>query len=67
VTEYATGTVPGVPVAVQAAAGVLTVVIGRFDPGAASGMPPPALRWPGTGHTRRTHPADPHAKEPGRP
>jgi hypothetical protein len=38
VTEQQTVTVAGVPVTVQAADGVLTVTIGRFDPAAADGL-----------------------------
>jgi hypothetical protein len=38
VTKKETATVAGVPVTVQAADGVLTVTIGRFDPAAADGL-----------------------------
>jgi hypothetical protein len=38
VTEKETATVAGVPVTIEAAGGVLTVTIGRFDPAAASGL-----------------------------
>ena len=37
-TEKKTATVAGVPVTIEAAGGVLTVTIGRFDPAAASGL-----------------------------